>query len=44
MMENKTPDLFGCLMKKGDKSGNIAVAGENGKTSATLSLMHQTNQ
>ena len=44
MMENKTPDLYTCLMKKEDKSGNIAVAGENGKTSATLAIMHRTSQ
>jgi hypothetical protein len=38
-MENKSAEIYNLMLKKGDKGGMIAIAGEKGKTSATLSIM-----
>jgi len=40
-MENKSVDTYVILMKKGTNGGNISVAVEDGKTSATVSIMKE---
>ena len=40
-MENKSADVYNLMLKKGERGGMIAVAGDKGQISATLSIMSQ---
>ena len=40
-MEDQSVDIYVMLMKKGTNGGNVTVAVEDGKTSATVSIMKQ---